>query len=96
MSRFEVYKTGESLLQTRVNPLGFIASVEPIAALDLFYSDGLVSSCHGKVVFTKKEHPSTQFVIFFPFYCMNFALPSELKQEFEAWSKHFISIDGKE
>lgn len=95
-SAFEKYKMAEKHLQGRVEPLGYNAQIEPVATIDLFYSDGLVRDCCGKVVFSSRTQPYKAFVVFIPFYTMNVELPAELKAEFDMWSKHFETIEDKE
>lgn len=95
-SAFQRYKEACPSLQERVTPLGYNAEIQPVAAIDLFYSDGLVQNCHGKVIFSSRTQPYKAYVVFFfPFYTLNLALPPELKAEFDAWSKHLETIEHK-
>jgi hypothetical protein len=82
---FEKYKTAEAFLKARVDSLGFHVTIEPVAGVDKYYSDGLAGNCHGKAVFTEKGSAHIQYTFFFPYYCMLDAPPQTLKQEFEAW-----------
>jgi hypothetical protein len=79
---YQKFKDTEESLRKRVTSLGYTVRIEPIAALDLFYSDGLVGSCYGKAIFTKKN---TEYQIFFPYYCLNIAVPEDLQIEFKKW-----------
>ena len=81
---YQKFKDAEDSLQTRVKPLGYSVKIEPVGALDLFYSDGLVASCYGKALFTK-ENTCIEYQIFFPYYCLNMAIPENLQKEFKLW-----------
>ena len=79
---YQKFKDAENSLQKRVESLGYTVQVEPIAALDMFYSDGLVGSCYGKAIFIGKK---CEYQIFFPYYCFNLTVPEDLQQEFKKW-----------
>lgn len=83
-SIYKKFKEAEGSLQARVDLLGYTVKIEPIAALDMFYSDGLVGSCHGKAIVQKKDL-SKEYQIFFPYYCLNIAVPEDLEREFKKW-----------
>jgi hypothetical protein len=81
---YSKYKEVELLLQQRITPLGYTATVEPITGADLYYSDGSAAQSYGKVVFTSQ---TSEFVVFFPdMYCY-YAVPTPIKEALEAWLK---------
>lgn len=88
---YQKFKDAEGRLQQAIEPLGYSVKIEPVAALDLFYSDGLVASCYGKAVFTKKNLHYSEYQIFFPYYCLNTALPEELRTKFNKWTEEIMT-----
>jgi hypothetical protein len=81
---FSKYKEAEQVLQQSVTPLGYSVQIEPISALDLYYSDGSAASSYGKLVFSQG---SSEFVVFFPdLFCFQ-CVPITLKERIQAWLK---------
>jgi hypothetical protein len=81
---YSKYKEAESRLQKSVTPLGYSIQIEPITALDLYYSDGAAAHSYGKIVFKKS---SLEFVVFFPdMYCYH-GISAQVKDLIYAWLK---------
>lgn len=79
---YQKFKHAEASLQNRMEPIGYSVKIEPISGADLYYSDGLVSSCYGKVILKKNM---LEYQIFFPYYCLNLAVSKDVEHEMKVW-----------
>jgi hypothetical protein len=89
-SLYQKFKNAESILQSKVEPLGYTVLIEPIAALDMFYSDGLAANYYGKASFTKKDGSFSEYQIFFPYYTFSTIVPDNISSEYKAWIEEVL------
>lgn len=85
---YEKFKNAEASLQNRMESIGYSVKIEPITGTDLYYSDGLVSSCYGKVILKKD---TLEYQIFFPYYCFDLTVSKDVEHEMKAWIDKVLS-----